>query len=484
MPKCTLGCAVFATVACLTLASSVQIQAQNDPSNAAYPAVPTHGDTKSHVPLVQKNALGWYTTIAVQNLSETTQANVDVSFYSNSATADHVVNLLIPAEAPSLVSTSSLAALPSGFLGSAVVSSDQEVAVAFVQSDGTSTAASRGTAEGSSRTFLTQAFHDGGSGIGRATRFAIQNTGVQSATVNVNCTDGHASNFMIGVNQSVIRDEEAQTHFEPNFNCTVTSDQPIADLIEIRDLDFPDVFIIEGLPATSSSCVAPATMLQNQGRSTTSIITNVGNAMANVGWDYEGAAGAGTTLDPLQSVLALDATLPVGYRGGMLANGDQPLFVYVDMRDTSTDGDQTAGYAARCTPDQGGTLYAPLALKSAGGVVPDRLGSSYFNIYNVGAGPTEITVTFTDASGSTSSTESITPEPYSLAPFMLGADESIEIDLPSLSHAELPDGLYAAKIESDGQPLAAVVLLNFEAVSIFTDGFESGDTSDWSSTVQ
>jgi hypothetical protein len=484
MLKRTRGYAVLATVVCLTLSSSAQLQAQNDPSNAAYPAVPNHGDTKSHVPLVQKNASGWYTTIAVQNLSETNQANVGVSFYSNSATADHVVNLQIPAGAPSVVSTSSLAALPGGYLGSAVVSSDKEVAVAFVQSDETSTAASRGTNQGSSTTFLTQAFYDGGSGIGRATRFVIQNTGIQSATVNVSCTDGHVSNFMVGVNQSVIRDEEGQTHFEPNFNCTVTSDQPIADLQEIRDLDFPDVFIIEGLPATGGTCVAPATMLQSQGRSTTSILTNVGNAMANAGWQYEDAAGSGTTLDPLESVLALDATLPIGYRGGMLADGDQPLFVYVDMRDTSTDGDQTAGYAARCTPDQGGELFTPLALKNAGGVARGRIGSSYFNIFNVGAGPTEITVTFTDANGSTSSPQSKTPDPHSLAPFMLGADESIEIDLSSLSHAELPDGLYAAKIESDGQPLAAVVLLNFAAASIFTDGFESGDTSSWSSTVQ
>ena len=139
MLKRTRGYAVLATVVCLTLSSSAQLQAQNDPSNAAYPAVPNHGDTKSHVPLVQKNASGWYTTIAVQNLSETNQANVGVSFYSNSATADHVVNLQIPAGAPSVVSTSSLAALPGGYLGSAVVSSDKEVAVAFVQSDETST---------------------------------------------------------------------------------------------------------------------------------------------------------------------------------------------------------------------------------------------------------------------------------------------------------------------------------------------------------
>jgi hypothetical protein len=54
-------------------------------------------------------------------------------------------------------------------------------------------------------------------------------------------------------------------------------------------------------------------------------------------------------------------------------------------------------------------------------------------------------------------------------------------DLQSVRHGDrISDPI---RIGSDGEPLAATVILTAEFTSIFIAGFESGDTSTWSSSV-
>lgn len=71
---------------------------------------------------------------------------------------------------------------------------------------------------------------------------------------------------------------------------------------------------------------------------------------------------------------------------------------------------------------------------------------------------------------------------------MAGSSEGFEkpvaskyLDWQSVRHGDrISDPI---RIGSDGEPLAATVILTAEFTSIFIAGFESGDTSTWSSSV-
>jgi hypothetical protein len=482
----TRGYAVLAAVAYLTIACSEGLQAEPpEPAIAAYTAAPSNGSTNAYIPRVLKQNSDWNSHIAVQNTG-TGQANVTLSLYASSPTPVHVENAQIPIGASWVISTVEILEIPDGFEGSVVVNSDQPIVATVVSSNGASTTAYNGFSEGSSTLHVLQLFCDGGSGFGLTSMLTVQNVGTQPATVNIAYTNSVNSVINVDPNRSHRIDQE--THGDtcvstPFFTAEMTSDQPISAVVDVRELDFPGAWANEAQTGTSNAIVAPGVFTDHSGWGSRQVVQNTSDSSAAVTIFYEGHEGSPQNLNLDAKQFTVTVAPPGPYRGSMTVSSNQSVAGITEILNFGTLGDQIGSYPVPSTNSQGTRLHVPFGPKGVG-LQSGETFESILEIANTGASSTNVTVTYYDSSGN-----AVEPNPHPsgvqpLAPFSLDAGESTEIDLSSIPSGDLPNGFYSAKIESDGQPLAGAVLLTQRSTDIFSDGFESGDTSTWSSTVQ
>lgn len=481
----TRGYAVLPGLVFLMIDCTTILYAQStDPAIAAY-AARSYGSTTVFVPRVLKQNSDWNSYIAVQNTG-TGQANVELSFYASSPTPVHVENTQIAVGASGVTSTVDLPELPAGFGGSVVINSDEPVVATVVSSNGASTTAYNGFSEGSSTLHVLQLFCDGGGGFGLTSGLTVQNVGAGTATVNITYSNGVNSVIMVDPSRSHRIDQE--THgavclTTPFFTAEITSDQTIVAVADAHELDFPGAWANEAQIGPGNTVKAPGVFTSYSNWNSRHQIQNTSGSAAAVTVVYEGHEGSpeNFNLDPQESILTVAPAGP--YRGSMSVSSDQNVAAVVEILNLGTLGDQVGSYPALGSSAQGSTIWVPFTPNAAGPRSEESF-ESILQISNTGSSPTYISVTYWDENGNTVAPDPKTSSVKSLPPVSLDPGESTEIELSSLPSGDLPNGFYSAKIESDGQPLAGAVLLTQTSTVIFIDGFESGDTSAWSSTVQ
>jgi hypothetical protein len=380
----------------------------------------------------QTTAHTYSSTITVQNLSSSV-ANITLSFYpegSGTASAD-VTGDTVPASGVKAYGTlpSSVAA---GFSGSAVISSDQNVAaIVNVAGDSLNFGLSSysGFSSGSKSVSLPLLFRNT---FGFSTFFNVQNVGANPTNVTITykgtTTTGTPVNasqgpFSIPASSAKRLDQSAAGVPLPDGfvgSATITSDAEnvVATVIQVG----PSTMLgYNGFTGGSTNPVLPLINTNNSGFSTGVQIQNLGNTATNVTISYTPSSPAvGTACTETKSVPANGATtfalnafikseagencangpLFVG-TGKVTANSaSQPLVAIVNqLNSAAKKGDSYGGFDPAAATS---TVVLPL--------IEDRV-FGYFtgiSIMNVGSVATPVTCTFTN-SAATQSTASLAP---------------------------------------------------------------------------
>ncbi len=202
---------------------------------------------------------GWTTTFALQNKSETTSATVFVGFYDQSSFAGSET-LNIPAGGSVSFDLGDMGTLPVGFLGSAVISADQEVAVASVRIYNTARglrAAYPGVSTYSaSQTLASPALFKNNNG--QTSQVCVQNAGTSTDIVTVNYSDSRSAMAAIQPGIAHCFDQGAENHVSGwQGGAIISSISPLAVVVIVTAYE-------NNLPVGRWSYTASATQAVGQ----------------------------------------------------------------------------------------------------------------------------------------------------------------------------------------------------------------------------
>lgn len=336
----------------------------------------------------------------VQNLSGSV-ANIVVTFYDAAGNVSGSgISDTIPANGSK--NYYPLSQVASGFNGSAVVSSDQQVAavVNVIGGNFAAAAAYVGFQQGAT-TQLIPLLMKNNSGF--STWFKLQNTGSATANATVTYSDGTSASAAIAPGASATFDQSTEAHNAAVFAANITSNQPVAATI-IQE-DSKTLFAYNSFPAGVSNPVMPLVNANNSGYVTGIQVQNGGAASTNVTLSYT-PSSAGTactetqTIAPGQSATfalnafastvagenCADGATFIGSAAVTANSGSQPLVAVVNQLLLGVNGE---AYGAFDPAAATGTVVMPLIM--------DRNSGYYtgFNVVNVGAAATTVNCTFT-----------------------------------------------------------------------------------------
>jgi hypothetical protein len=349
-------------------------------------------------------------SINVQNLS-TSNASIVITFYNPDGTTAGTTSDTIPGSGR--VFYFPLSGVTSGFNGSAVVSSDQQVAavVNVLGNNGVAAASYIGFQAGGTTLNLPLLMKGN---FGYNTWFKVQNTGSAATNITVNYSDGtSATANNVAPGASATFDQSTETHSLTVFAATVTASQPIA--ASVIEENSTTMFAYNGFTAGSTLPVAPLINANYFGYITGIEIQNGGGASTQVTMSFTPAL-AGTactethTIAPGQaktfSLYAFSVTAPAGkapdatdcafgstFQGSgkvTVNSGNQPLTVIVNqLNSTAGTGEAYSGFDPAAATSK---VVMP--------IIMDRYFGYFtgFNIMNVGTTATDINCTFTGTS--------------------------------------------------------------------------------------
>ncbi|MBI3964179.1 MAG: hypothetical protein HY329_00980, partial [Chloroflexi bacterium] len=138
-----------------------------------------------YVPAVQRGGEGGHTSLYIQNAGSAATSRLSVKFFRVNESAPVLTRTLsaVPAGAAVELAQGGLTDLPDGFRGSAVVESDQDLAVVVNQSNGKSLLASSGRPTGSASLYGPLVMNNNG-GFNSAVQ--VQNVGTAATPVTIN----------------------------------------------------------------------------------------------------------------------------------------------------------------------------------------------------------------------------------------------------------------------------------------------------------
>ncbi len=268
---------------------------------------PAH-EPEQNTPSTSQPAAGMSLTsaFAVQNLENAT-ATVDISIYNmdgTEATAAHISTQIAPL---SLGNFAMPAALPFGWKGSVVVSSDRQVAAignlfgtnpeGFASFDGMGSGTAGYAGETGKTMYLPFILRER---AGRNTTFGVQNAGTASTTVTITYyyLDGSVANVItkiLQVGQSEIRQQKTDDTFLPTgFMGSVIAtspDQPLAAVV--FDVTDGIIYSYNGIPSASTALYLPFMVRNRSDQNTAFFIQNTTDSTANVSVRYVGSAPSG-----------------------------------------------------------------------------------------------------------------------------------------------------------------------------------------------
>jgi hypothetical protein len=338
----------------------------------------------------------------VQNLA-TGDATIVISFVNQDGSTEATVNDTVLGSGSNTYFP--LSAVPDGFNGSVVISSDEPVAaITNVVGDNFSAAAAYEAVSQGNTTVLLPLLMKDNSGFN--TWFNVQNTGSSTATVNVAYSDGSAVgpiSIEPGASQTFI--QATEPHTLAVFSGVVTSDQPVA--ASVIEESSTVMFAYSGFNAGSTDPVLPLINANNAGYQTGIQIQNAGGSSTDVTVSYTPSL-AGTACTETQTVPAgASATFALA----AFANGANSTcaagatFVGSAQVTTNSASMELVAITNQLLIGVNGEAYSGFDPAAAGttSVMPlimDR-NSGYFtgfNVQNVGTSSTDVTCTFTGTS--------------------------------------------------------------------------------------
>jgi hypothetical protein len=337
--------------------------------------------------------------IQVQNLSAS-NASVNITFYNTDGSTAGTINDSIGASGSKTFFP--LTQVASGFNGSAIISSDQQVAavVNVLGNGGVAGASYVGQASGNTTVNIPLLMKNN---FGYNTWMKVQNVGTGSTTVNVAYSDGTSASRTIAQGASDTFNQADETHSAAVFAATITSGQPV--VATVIEEDPATMFAYNGFSAGSTRPVMPLVNANNFGVITGIQLQNGGGAASTVTVSYT-PAGAGAACSETQTINAgQSATFALSafqstVAGEDCANGatfigsaqvsansaNVPLVAIVNQVLPNTFGEAYGSFDASAATN---TIVMPLIM--------DRNFGYYtgFNVQNVGAAATNVTCSFT-----------------------------------------------------------------------------------------
>jgi hypothetical protein len=358
--------------------------------------------------LVKAGAFPGYTSgFQVQNLSSNT-ATITITYYNPDGTTATTATDTIPANGSKTYFPIHAA---SGFNGSVVISSDQQIAsvVNVLTSSGAKAGASYVAASQGGTTVSLPLLMKNNSGYN--TWFHLQNTGTSDANVTINYSDGTSATATIKPGAAKLFDQSTETHSAAVFSANITSNQPVAAAVMEEN---PQVmFAYTGFLTGSTNPVMPLINANNSGYVTGVQIQNVGTQPTEVTLSYTPST-AGTACTETQ-------TIPAGqsrtFALAAFANGSNSncvpgaRFIGSASVTANSTNQPLVAIVNQLLPGVNGEAYGSFNPANATNkvvlpLIMDRNSGWFtgFNVMNVGSSPTTVTCTFTGTSYTVSGT--------------------------------------------------------------------------------
>lgn len=427
----------------------------------------------------------WVSGIQVQNQSSS-PATVTITFYwaENSATPGQVAFTIGPETIPGNGSKTwylpSIAGFPNGFVGSAVVSSDQPVAAilnttntaAGTESSPRRIGAATGVLQGAVTVYAPYVRKNFS---GRNSYIAVQNTSAQRATVGITYRDAATGNVVTAGYElaelppysTKIFYQDANAGLPNNFNgsAVITGTQPLAVVVNNANdgtsWTRSQFESYNGMIQGSTKLWVPKITAKFSGYNTGLTIQNVGTAAARM--RLECTWGTVDSPNPIQPGAAWSIYLPSLFpaasgAGSAIVTSSQPMVGVV----SEVKHEKGYGVVWSMIPDGTGTTV----------VLFPKFDRRYGNLYNggiqvqnIGTAPTRLQVTF--SGGNLPSDLPLLP----VGPIAPGASHSWYG--PNVSG--LPDGFYGAVtvVSLDGQPIAGVYTSKNDNPAVYGDYYSA-----------
>ena len=318
--------------------------------NGSYSGMEDAGQTAMSMPSVNKDFYGWNSHLSIQNLTGAAM-DITVDFYAGTPVAIATVTQTVPAYSSWHLDVASVATLPSGYNGSAVVHASGPVAVVDNQTVATqvipeipagSDQAYNGLAGGDT-TLYCPALYD--QFYGWFSSLNVQNIGSVTATVTVDYSDNHANDVVeIGPNAAHLFVYNTGAH-STTFSAKVTSSGP--NIVALANAANPDgqgqTYNCFFSNQASTSYYTPLAMKWFYGWNTGIQLMNVGTADAHVSIIYEGYPATAPVTVPSNGTYIFytpgDTRLPgvncsiwdAGWSGSAQITSDQPIVVIVNQ---------------------------------------------------------------------------------------------------------------------------------------------------------
>jgi len=355
-------------------------------------------------------------TLQIYNMEGDT-ANIVLVFYNQDGSQAASVSDTIPANDDKTYTT---LAVPDGFDGSMVVSSDNQITaisnirgtLGAVISDASYVAAS----VGSTSVQLPLLQKNNGAYLWNSW-FNVQNVGSAPATVNVAYSDGTSAPAQTIAPGAAFRyDQSTEAHTPKVFAAVVSSGQPLA--VTVVNEHGNGISAYSGFAGTSVYPVMPLVNYQpatNRGWTTGVQIMNTGGSSTNVTVAFTPVPGSGTACTETQTIAAgqsktfaltafastvagedcVDGALFVGAGKVTVNSASMPLAVIVNQnRNKKVPASYFVGAYGGFDPAIASrTVIFPLIMSRNGA----GLISTAFNIMNAGTSSTTVTCTFTGA---------------------------------------------------------------------------------------
>ena len=431
---------------------------------------------------------GFYSGQTIQNLG--TEAGVSVTLYDkDNAATTYSKDWTIPEGGAVTFFVSDIPGVPAGFVGSAVISSDQVVkAIVNVTNrkngangvdGGTAAAQYRGVDDASAGTTLVFPLAKANFN-GKTSAFYIQNAGTANATFTATFLMGtgltdpspvtytYTSPSLVPGQMAVIIAADASVPDGRIGSLAVTSAQKMAGTILEYETTTSPAKILQGTTGFtandfSNRVLFPVVKKQLSGRSTGLQVMNVGDAAVDVTLVYRGAMGpcAGNTysetsrtLQPKQSTTYLDSpVLPAGCLASAEATATGNIAGVVNeafLPCTAGCTQRATMYSAFPFASATAKLVAPVFKEDFGG---KRSG---LTVQNVGDSGTSATVIF--KVGTATYTYNNLSIPAKEAKTLVDMTNAANYPVANWSGGSvLPDGSLASVTITAGQPIIAIV---------------------------
>jgi hypothetical protein len=321
-----------------------------------------------NMPSVYKNYFGYTSSLVIQNAAGAV-ANATIT-YKRSGSPDVTETRPIPGNA-SVTVDQGAAALADGFIGSAVVTSDQDVAAIFLVSGPSQLSSGRGAKSGAPIAYAPVIYDQY---FGYVTNVFVQNLDTTATNVTIEYFDSRTG-ASVGSEQATIQPGASTTFFQfdtgrgpavprPGFNgSAVVRSTDNKNIIAVANINNPRQGYLEAYNGFASSGATqrtscPAIMKNYHNYNTSLTVQNVGTAATNLTIQYVGPGGqvaSSVTIGGLQPNAtafryspALTENLPDGFLGSaVVASSGEPIVAVVnELFGTGSEaGDQLFTYA-------------------------------------------------------------------------------------------------------------------------------------------